>query len=103
MRIVLIKERVLFFGKNSKCLDPQVGLLNFGPMVETRLKSRLKFDSQRNYGTKRSIDKTKVWLDRLKFRINAEQKSKTEYKGIDFPGISVEGPFHFEIIIDDNC
>lgn len=104
MRIALIKEPDLFFGKNSKCLDPQVGLLNFGPHGGNQVEETAKISIRAGIvGTQRSIDKTKVWLDRLKFRINAEQKSKTEYKGIDFPGLNVDGPLHFEVIIDDNC
>lgn len=104
MRIVLIKEPGLFFGKNSKCLDPQVGLLNFGPHGGNLAEEQTKISIRAGIvGTQRSIDKTKVWLDRLKFRINAEQKSKTEYKGIDFPGLSADGPLRFEILIDDNC
>ena len=103
MRVTLIKEPDLFFGKNSKCLDPQVGLLNFGPhggnsTEELKISIRIGI-----VGTQRSIDKTKVWLDRLKFRINAEQKSKTEYKGIDFPGLNADGPLRFEVVIDNNC
>ena len=104
MRIILIKEPDLFFGKNLKCLDPQVGLLNFGPHGGSSSEEAPKISIRTGIvGTQRSIDKTKVWLDRLKFRIHAEQRSKTEYKGIDFPGLRADGPLRFEIAIDDNC
>jgi hypothetical protein len=108
MRVVLIKEPDLFFGKNQKCLDPQVGLLNFGPHGGTAQGKSAEGEEKISIrtgivGTQRSIDKTKVWLDRLKFRIQAEQKSKTEYKGIDFPGLRADGPLRFEVFIDDNC
>lgn len=102
--MILIKEPDLFFGKNSRCLDPQVGLLNFGPHGGSSSEEVEKISIRAGIvGTKRSVDKTKVWLERLKFRIQAEQKSKTEYKGIDFPGLRADGPLRFEVFIDDNC
>jgi hypothetical protein len=104
LRIALIKEPDLFFGGNSKCLDPQVGLLNFGPHGGNSSDHNKKISIRTGIlGTKRSIDKTKVWLDYLKYRIGAEQKAKTEYKGIDFPGLRTDSPLHFEIVVDNNC
>lgn len=104
MRIALVKEPDLFFGRNSRCLDPQVGLLNYGPHGGTFSEEAARISIRAGIiGTLRSIDRTKVWLDRLKFRINAEQRSKTEYKGIDFPGMRADGPLRFDVLIDDNC
>ena len=104
MRIALLKEPDLFFGNNSKCLDPQVGLLNFGPYGGSSSDGGKKISVRAGIvGTKRSIDKTKIWLDTLKFRIGAEQRTKTEYKGIDFPGLRIDSPLGFEVVVDKNC
>ena len=104
VRVFRIEEPDLFFGGNEKCLDPQVGLLNYGPHgggsldPEARIKIRAGL-----IGTNRSLGTTEVWLSRLRNRIQAEQVTKTEYKGIDFPGLSQDGPLRFGIEIDENC
>lgn len=103
-RVFLLQEPELFFGGNRRCLDPQVGLLNFGPHggigedVPKKISIRAGI-----IGTTRSIDATRVWLDRLKYRIAAEERTNTEYKGIDFPGMSLSSPLRFEILVDKNC
>lgn len=103
-RVFYIDEPELFFGGTGKCLDPQVGLLNFGPHGGTRADVPRKISIRAGIiGTDRSIGTTRVWLSRLKYRIAAEERSNTEYKGIDFPGMSLEGPLGFEILIDENC
>ena len=104
MKIFRLEEPELFFNGNQKCLDPQVGLLNYGPhggiagFIE---KPRTIFAGI--IGTTKIIDETRGWLERLKYRIDAEETENTEYKGIDFPGINKEGPLKFDIIIDKNC
>jgi hypothetical protein len=104
LRIFRIEEPELYFNGNQRCLDPQVGLLKFGPhggvdaMVE-----KPKTIIAGIIGTTKIIDETIEWLERLKYRINAEETKNTEYKGIDFPGINKEGPLNFEITIDKNC
>jgi len=104
VRIFLIDEPELFFGGNRKCLDPQVGLLNFGPHGGSAVDATKKISIRAGIlGTDRSIDATKVWLNRLKYRIAAEERSSTEYKGIDFPGMNQNSPLRFEILIDRNC
>jgi hypothetical protein len=104
MQIALMREPDLFFGKNSKCLDPQVGLLNFGPHGGSSVDDDRRISIRAGIvGTRRGIDKTKIWLDTLKFRISAEQRTKTEYKGIDFPGLSIDNPLRFEVVVDKNC
>lgn len=104
MRIELIKEPDLFFGKNSKCLDPQVGLLNFGPHGGSSMEDDKRISIRAGIiGTRRSIDKTRVWLNKLKYRIGAEQRTKTEYKGIDYPGMRTDSPLRFEVVVDKNC
>ena len=96
MRIALLKEPDLFFGNNSKCLDPQVGLLNFGPYGGSSSDGGKKISVRAGIvGTKRSIDKTKIWLDTLKFRIGLKRRTKTEYKGIDFPRLRIDSPLGF--------
>jgi hypothetical protein len=102
--IYRIEEPVLFFGNNKPCLDPQVGLLNFGPFGGRGIDSEERISIRAGViGTTRSIEATKTWLNRLKYRIIAVEKSNTEYKGIDFPGLSTEGPLKFDIVIDPNC
>lgn len=104
LRIFRIEEPELFFGGNGKCHDPQVGLLNYGPHGGVKAGTQRKISIRAGMiGTERSIDKTKVWLDRLKYRIAAEERSSTEYKGIDFPGLTLDGPLGFEIIVDEGC
>jgi len=104
LRVFRIDEPGLFFGGNRKCLDPQVGLLNFGPHGGMEVDPQRKFSIRAGIiGSDESIDTTKVWLSRLGHRIAAEERPKTEYKGIDFPGMSIDGPLRFEVIIDKNC
>jgi len=103
-RVLRIDEPELFFGGNGRCRDPQVGLLNYGPHGGMSGNGQTTISVRAGIiGTERSIDKTKVWLDRLKYRIAAEERSATEYKGIDFPGLSPKSPLRFEIQVDDNC
>lgn len=104
LRIFRIEEPELFFGGNQKCLDPQVGLLNFGPHGGLGVNAPKKVSIRAGIiGTGRSIDAAKVWLDRLKYRIAAEERPKTEYKGIDFPGMCLDSPLRFDMLIDKNC
>ena len=104
LRVFRIEEPELFFGGNRKCLDPQVGLLSYGPHGGVG-KSAPKPISIRAgiIGTTRSIGAVRVWLERLKYRIAAKDSAKSEYKGIDFPGISLNSPLKFEISVDENC
>ena len=103
-RVFRIDEPELFFGGNRKCLDPQVGLLNFGPHGGMGADPGEKFSVRAGIiGTDESIDTTRVWLSRLRHRIAAEERSSTEYKGIDFPGMNVDSPLRFEVLIDKNC
>lgn len=102
--VSLLPEPELFFGGNNKCIDPQVGLLNYGPHGGSsgeRPKSILI--NAGVIGTDKSINACKTWLERLKYRINAEETRPTDYKGIDFPGLNEDGPLGFEIGIDENC
>ena len=104
LRVFLLPEPELFFGENNKCIDPQVGLLNYGPHGGFGGdRSKQSSITAGIIGTDRSINATRLWLERLKHRIAAEETSNTEYKGIDFPGLDKEGPLGFEIEIDDNC
>lgn len=107
MIVSRLEEPELYFGENRKCLDPQVGLLNFGPHGGRRTDNEGK--NQRVtinagiIGTTRSINAAMAFINRLKHRISAEETSSTEYKGIDFPGLGLNGPLRFEILVDDNC
>lgn len=104
VRIFRLEEPELYFGGNEKCLDPQVGLLNFGPHGGTGVDKKQKFSIRAGIiGTTRGINATTAFLNRLKYRIVAEEKSSTEYKGIDFPGLGSNSPLRFQILVDSNC
>lgn len=101
--IFLIPEPELFFGGNNKCLDPQVGLLKFGPHggVEGQIQ---KVNIRAGViGSDRSISSLRTWLERLRYRIAARETKNIEYKGIDFPGLNLDGPLGFDIKLDNNC
>lgn len=104
MRVTRIDEPELFFADNKKCTDPQVGLLNFGPHGGTSLGKEQRVTIKSGIiGTSRSICAMNSFLNRLNGRISAITKSKTEYKGIDFPGLGENSPIRFKILIDENC
>jgi hypothetical protein len=104
MKVLLLEEPELYFSENKKCLDPQVGLLNFGPHGGVEGANERKVTIKAGViGTTRSINATHAFLRRLTHRISAEETSSTEYKGIDFPGLCLDGPLRFEIVVDDNC
>lgn len=103
-RVFRIDEPYLFFGGNNKCLDPQVGLLNYGPHGGSAGQEQETTTIRAGIvGTDRSIDITGGWLKRLRYQISAEERSDTEYKSIDFPGLRLDSPLRFEITIDPNC
>ena len=104
LNIFRLEEPELFFSGNEKCLDPQVGLLNFGPHGGLNTDKQQKISINAGIiGTSRSINATQSFLNRLKYRISAEVKTETDYNGIDFPGLSLDGPLRFEISVDNNC
>lgn len=104
LQVLRLPEPELFFGGNQKCIDPQVGLLKFGPHGGSASDATRKISIRAGViGTDRSIDAARVWFDRLKYRIAAEEHPNSEYKGIDFPGMSLNSPLRFEVLIDKNC
>jgi hypothetical protein len=106
MKVTLLEEPELYFAESQKCLDPQVGLLNFGPHEGTKTKKKRKQKvtiSAGIIGTSRSINSVNAFLTRLTHRISAETTSSKDYKGIDFPGLGLESPLRFEISVDENC
>jgi hypothetical protein len=106
IKIQLLDEPELYFDQDRKCLDPQVGLLNFGPHggANTGKKDKQKISIRAGIiGTGRSIDTVNAFLSRLTHRISASEAHSSDYKGIDFPGLGLEGPLGFEILVDQNC
>lgn len=103
LRVLRINDPELFFGGNQKCPDPQVGLLNYGPHGGSNIETPKTTIRAGIIGTDQSIDTAKVWLERLKYRISAEERHGVEYKGVDFPGMNIDGPLRFEVLVDDNC
>jgi hypothetical protein len=103
-KIVRIEEPQLFFSNNKTCIDPQVGLLNFGPNGGVSIGKEQKITITAGIiGTTNSINATEIFLKILSHRIAAEDTSSVEYKGIDFPGMGLQSPLKFELIIDKNC
>lgn len=99
----LLDEPDLYFKGNNPCLDPQVGLLKYGPHGGFGTKEQAHQVIRAGIiGTQSVILDTKEWLQRLSYRINATE-SNTEYQGIDFPGLSKDSPLGFSIEIDENC
>ena len=106
MKVLRLEEPELYFAEDKKCLDPQVGLLNFGPHGGTKTKKEQKQKITIKagiIGTSRSINSANAFLSRLTHRISAEAASSKDYKGIDFPGLGLESPLRFEILVDENC
>jgi hypothetical protein len=105
-KILRLNEPELYFSNNKTSIDPQVGLLNFGPNggVNTGKEKEQRFTITAGIiGTTRSINSTNIFLGILNHHISAEETSSVEYKGIDFPGLGLQGPLRFEIVIDSNC
>jgi hypothetical protein len=104
IKVLRLEEPELFFGGNKKCRDPQVGLLNFGPHGGAEIGKEQTVSIKASIiGTTRSINASNAFLQRLNNRIPAEVKSSKEYKGIDFPGLGLNGPLRFDILVDENC
>lgn len=103
-KIIRLEEPKLFFSSNQACIDPQVGLLNFGPNGGLSIGKEQKVTITAGIiGTTNSINATKIFLDILSHRITAEETSSVEYKGIDYPGMGLRSPLKFELVIDQNC
>jgi hypothetical protein len=103
-KIIRLEEPQLFFSNNRTCIDPQVGLLNFGPNGGLSIGKEQKVTIAAGIiGTSNSINATKIFLGILNHRIAAEETSSIEYKGIDFPGMGLQSPLKFELVIDENC
>jgi hypothetical protein len=106
MNVSRLEEPELYFSEDKTCLDPQVGLLNFGPHSGTKTgkEQRQRVTIRAGIvGTTRSINAANAFLSRLTHRISAEAASSEDYKGIDFPGLGLESPLRFEILVDENC
>ncbi|MCW4028735.1 MAG: hypothetical protein NWE92_03715 [Candidatus Bathyarchaeota archaeon] len=105
MNVALLSEPKLFFSEKETCTDPQVGLLNYGPYggAKTKKPEKEKVTIHAGIiGTLRSINAAKSFLERLNGRISAQESTSKQYKGIDFPGLGLNGPLRFEIVIDEN-
>ncbi|MGB2828410.1 MAG: hypothetical protein WBC50_09500 [Dehalococcoidales bacterium] len=99
----LLKEPDLYFKGNNPCIDPQVGLLKYGPHGGFGTSDLEHYVIRAGMiGTKSSIEDTKEWLQRLAYRIIATE-SNTDYQGIDFPGLGKNSPLRFSIDVDKNC
>jgi len=103
-KIVRLEEPQLYFSNNKTCIDPQVGLLNFGPNGGLAIGKEQKITITAGIiGTTQSVNATKIFLKILSNRIAAEDTGSVEYKGIDFPGMGLQSPLKFELVIDQNC
>jgi len=106
MKSTLIPEPQLFFGgsEDSSCIDPKVGLINFGPFGRfSRGKSEHLIIRAGIISTKKSKILLESWLDKLKNRIPGRIDENSSRREVDFPGISLDSPLKFEIQIDESC
>jgi hypothetical protein len=97
----IILEPKLFFGGNRTTIDPKVGLMNYGPNSPSGA-SDSTLIRVGVISTRESLTILKDWLERLKWRIEGKDIKDSNVRGIDFPGISRDGPLRYEIEIDES-
>ncbi|MHA1381471.1 MAG: argonaute/piwi family protein [Candidatus Helarchaeota archaeon] len=103
-----IPEPDLYFRDGKPCIDPKVGLLNFGP-------NGLNEDNSEIFigliGSRSSNQKARKFMNRLRYQIAGEYVPNSNIRGIDFPGVDERQPLGFyytivkefcEIISDDD-
>jgi len=104
MKCTLIPEPNLYFGDQRTCIDPKVGLINFGPFGRF---SKGELDPlvirAGIISTKNAKLLLESWLEKLRHRISGNFDQVNSKRQIDFPGISIESPLKFEIRVDDSC
>ena len=67
--VVLLLFSVLFFGKDSKAIDPKIGLINFGPYGRFSKGSQQPLTIRAGViGTRKSKQMFEAWLEKLKYR-----------------------------------
>ncbi|MHA1755129.1 MAG: argonaute/piwi family protein [Promethearchaeota archaeon] len=101
MNIFHIEEPNLFFKDGKTCIDPKVGLLNYGPNGLTEDNAEINVGL---IGTRVSILHTRQFLNRLKYDIQGKKIPNSKVRGIDFQGVDKNKPLGFYFTIhEDYC
>jgi hypothetical protein len=104
MNSTLVTEPNLFFGNNEVNISPKIGLINFGPVGRfTNGKTEPLTIRGGFIGTKKSKQLFESWVEKLKSRITGKVDETTNKREVDFPGMSLDSPLKFQIVIEDNC
>ena len=104
MKHTLIDEPKLYFGDEKVNLDPKIGLINFGPYGKfSRGKNQPLTIRAGFIGTLKSKQMLEAWLEKLKYRINGKLNETNNKREVDFPGISLDSPLKFEIVLENDC
>ena len=98
MKTFFVEEPQLFFKGGNPCIDPKVGLLNYGPNGLTEENSEIKVGL---IGSPLSIKYAREFLERLKYNIPGQKKPDSNVRGIDFPGVDKNLDLGFYFTIQD--
>ena len=75
VRIFRLDEPELFFRGGKKCIDPQVGLLSYGPHGASSSGEDSPLTVRAGViATERGVSAVRLWLERLGYRINPEDQ-----------------------------
>lgn len=98
----LLLEPNLFFNSEQKNIDPKTGLWNFGP-YGAGIGSSLATLRVGVVSTKKYLLKMQAFLDHLHDRIIGAFDKETGKYEPDFPGLGLDKPLKFDIVIDASC
>jgi len=100
MNTFYIEEPQLFFKDGNPCVDPKVGLLNFGPNGLNEENAEISVGI---VGSSLSIKYAQQFLDRLKYYIPGEKILASNVWGIDFPGVDKDLDLGFYFSVREDC
>jgi len=98
MKPFFVEEPNLFFRNGKECVDPRVGLLNFGPngLVEKNHEIALGV-----IGTRKSIMDVQYFFKRLRYDIPGVAYENSNVRSIDFPGVDKGSPLGYYFRFED--
>ena len=99
MKPFLVEEPNLFFRNRNECVDPRVGMLNFGPNGLDKKDHEITLGV---IGTRKSIINTKDFFNRLKYDIPGKYYENSNVRSIDFPGVDKGYPLGYYFKFDEN-
>lgn len=99
----LLSEPDLFFNAGQKNIDPKIGLLNFGPYGTAASDDAAATLRIGVIATKKYILKLQAFLEHLHDRIPGALDKETGTREPDFPGLGIDKPLRFDIVIDKSC